>query len=116
MMRRVRQVRSWRKGLLALVVAVGALGASSSLAADGQALMFKVRIENISSGKMLKLSSGGDKRHRCIRERVDDRAWEASLGGLTLAGRSTRGRESLDLGSQKLAHADLHLRRDVLVA
>jgi hypothetical protein len=58
-MRRVCQVWSWRKGLLAMLVAVGVLGASSSFAADGQAIMFKVRIENISSGNVLKLSPGG---------------------------------------------------------
>lgn len=60
MMRSVCQVRSLWQGLMAMLVAVGMLGASSSFAADGQEIMFKVRIENISSGNALKLSSGGD--------------------------------------------------------
>jgi hypothetical protein len=59
-MRSVCQVRLLPKALLAMVVALGALGASSSFAADGQAFMFKVRIDNISSGHVLKLSSGGN--------------------------------------------------------
>jgi hypothetical protein len=59
-MRRVCQVRSRRKALLALLVTVGMCGASSSFAADSQAIMFKVRIENLSRGNVLKLRSGGD--------------------------------------------------------
>jgi hypothetical protein len=58
-MRRACQVRSWRKGLWAMLVAVGVLGAASSFAADGPAILFKVRIANISSGHVLKLSAGG---------------------------------------------------------
>jgi hypothetical protein len=39
-MRSVCQDRSWRKGLLVLLVAVGMCGASSSFAADSQATVF----------------------------------------------------------------------------
>jgi hypothetical protein len=45
---------------MAMPAAVGMLRAASGLAADGQSTMCKVRIENISSGNVQKLSSGGD--------------------------------------------------------
>lgn len=59
-MRSLRQSRGIGMALVSALVSVGLLGATVGFTAEGRPIHFTVRIQNISSGNVLKLSSGGD--------------------------------------------------------